>query len=128
MLREARARLADVETGDEPRPMRTLREASEASGEPWPQPGSRVSHDRAVKGAGSTPAVAVSRARLKRTAPVPKQPPPAPAPPRIAGPDPSAANLGTDELLWLEDQPDDPVAEPGDGSTGTAPWRRGLRG
>jgi hypothetical protein len=33
--------------------------------------------------------------------------------------------LGDDEVLWLEDRP---IAEPGDASTGTAPWRRGLRG
>ena len=50
------------------------------------------------------------------------------APSRIAGPEPSAADLGAEELLWLEDRPDPAVTEPGDGSTGTAPWRRGLRG
>jgi hypothetical protein len=128
MLQEARGRLVDVETGDEPRPMRTLEEALEASGELSPQPGSRVSNDRAVNGASSTPAVAVSRGRPKRKAPVPKQPPPAPAPPPIAEPDHSVADLGTEELLWLEDRPDHSAAEPGDGSRGTAPWRRGLRG
>jgi len=124
MLQEARGRLVDVETGDEPRPMRPLQEASGAS-EP-PQPGSRVSHGRAVKRSSSAPAgVAAPRGRPPLEAPIPEQPLPVS---RIAGPEPSAAVLGTEELLWLEDRPDHSVPEPGDGSTGIAPWRRGLRG
>jgi hypothetical protein len=51
-----------------------------------------------------------------------------PAPSRIAGPEPSEATLGDDQLLWLEDQPGHTVAEPGDGSKEITPWRRGLRG
>jgi len=127
MLQEARARLVDVETGVEPRPMRTLQDASVASDPP--QPGSRVSHGRAPKRPSSTPApVAASRGRPQLEAPVRGQPLPVSAPSRIAEPDPSAAALGNEELLWLEDRPDHSVAEPGGGSTGTAPWRRGLRG
>ena len=51
-----------------------------------------------------------------------------PAPSRIAEPDPSEVTLGGDQLLWLEDQPGHTVAEPGDGSKESIPWRRGLRG
>ena len=51
-----------------------------------------------------------------------------PAPSRIAGPDPGEVTLGDDQLLWLEDQPGHTVAEPGDGSKESLPWRRGLRG
>jgi len=124
MLQEARARLADVETGDEPRPMRALQEASEP-----PQPGSRVSGGHAVKRSGSTPAaVAAPRGRPRPEAPIREQPQPVSAPPAIAGPDTSAAGLGTEELLWLEDASDRSIAGPDDDSTGIAPWRRGLRG
>jgi hypothetical protein len=129
MLQEARARMVDVETGVEPRPMRTIEE------EPPGPPASRVSVGRAVKRPSAKPApVAVS-----------------PAPPqaedstqdvllpesesdsesarsRTAGPDASAAMLGNDEVLWLEDKADPTLPERGNGSTGTAPWRRGLRG
>ena len=127
MLQEARVRLVDVETGDEPRPMRTLQDASAAS-EP-PQPASRVPYRRAVKRSRPTPApVAVSRDRPRLEAPTPEQPPPVSAPSPTAGPDPDAPVLGTEELLWLEDRPGHSVAEPGNGSTGTEPWRQGLRG
>ena len=84
MLQEARARLVDVETGDEPRPMRALQEASGAS-EP-PQPGSRVSNGHAVKRPGSTPApVAAPRGRPRPEAPSREQPLPVSAPPASPG-------------------------------------------
>ena len=91
--------------------------------------GSRVSDGRAVKRSSSTPApVAAPRGRPQAEAPIREEPQPVSAPPLIAGPDPSAAGLETGELLWLEDRPDQSIAEPGDDSTGIAPWRRGLRG
>src|SRR6188472_3743815 len=103
MLQEARARLVDVETGVEPRPMRTPQEASEAS--EAPQPGSRVSRGRAVKRPSSAPSrVAASRGRPKLEAPIREQPLPVSTPSRIAE-DPSAGMLGDEQLLWLEDRP-----------------------
>jgi hypothetical protein len=107
MLREARARVVDVETGDEPRPMRALREESEEP--PQEPPGRRAGGDRAAK----------------------RPPPPTapePAPPRTARWEPTADTLFTDEVLWLGDPPADTAPEAGGGSKGTAPWRRGLRG
>ena len=121
--------MVDVETGVEPRPMRTLVEEPPAA--PPEPPSSRVSNGRAVKRRSFKPAsVAASRARPQRETPTREVPLPVPepAPSRIAGPDPSAATLGDDEILWLEDQPGHMVTEPGDSSTRIAPWRRGLRG
>jgi hypothetical protein len=43
-------------------------------------------------------------------------------------PEPTAATLFTDDVLWLGDPPADPDPEAGSGSPGIAPWRRGLRG
>jgi hypothetical protein len=127
MLQEARARMVDVETGVEPRQMRTLDEEPPAT--PPEPPASRVSDGRAVKRPSSKPArVAASRARPQPEGPTQEVPLPVPAPSRIVGPNPSAAMLGDDEVLWLEDQPGHTVTEPGDGSTGMPPWRRGLRG
>ena len=126
MLQEARARMVDVETGVEPRPMRTLDEEP-----PETPPASRASNGGAVKRPSTKPArVAASRARPKTEAPTQEVPLPVsePAPSRIAGPDPSAVMLGDDDVLWLEDQPGHTETGPGDGSTGIPPWRRGLRG
>jgi hypothetical protein len=118
MLQEARARMVDVETGDEPRPMRTLREATAEP--PMEPPGRRHNSDRAVKRPSATPA------------PVAEQPPapsaPEPDPNRTAGWEPTADTLFTDEVLWLGDPPRDTAADAGSGSKGIAPWRRGLRG
>ena len=107
MLREARARVVDVETGDEPRPMRALQE--ESTEPPQEPPARRAAGDRAAK----------------RPAPPPT---PVPAPPRTAGWEPTADTLFTDDVLWLGDPPADAAPESGDGPKGTAPWRRGLRG
>ena len=119
--------MVDVETGVEPRPMRPLYEEPPAT--PPEAPASRVSNGRAVKRRSFKPApVAASRAQPQPEGPTQEVPLHAPEPVRIAGPDPSAAMLGDDEVLWLEDQPGHMVAEPGDGSMRIAPWRRGLRG
>ena len=119
MLREARVRLVDVETGDEPRPMRTLHEAS---AEPsLDLPGHRHRGERAVKRpSAERPSAAPAAAAAQ-------EPPPSapePAPPRTAGWEPTPSTLFTDEVLWLGDPP----ADPGSGSKGVAPWQRGLRG
>jgi len=129
MLQEARARMVDVETDVEPRPMRPLYEEPPAT--PPEPPASRVSNGRAVKRPSFKPApVVASRARPQPEGPTQEVPlhVPEPEPVRIAGPDPSAAMLGDGEVLWLEDQPGHMVTQPGDSSTRIAPWRRGLRG
>jgi len=121
--------MVDVETGVEPRPMRTPDE--EAPATPPEPPGPRASNGRAVKRPSPEPGPAVAhRRRSQPEPPTQEVPPPVPepAPSRIADSEPSAAALGDDDLLWLEEQPDHTVAEPGDGSTEIAPWRRGLRG
>jgi len=120
--------MVDVETGVEPRPMRSLDE--EPPARPPEPPASRVSNGRVKRPSFKAAPVAASRARPEPEGPTQEVPPhvPEPAPSRIAGPDPSAAKLGDDEVLWLEDQPGHMVTEPGDSSTGIAPWRRGLRG
>ena len=127
MLEEARARMADVETGDQPRPLRTLEEPS-----PPPSPGSsQTRNGRAVKRPSSKPAPAAARHAQAQPGPSTQEPPrsvPEPAPDRIAAADSSAGRLSTDELLWLEDPSRGVFAGPGDGSAGIAPWRRGLRG
>jgi hypothetical protein len=114
MLQEARARMVDVETGEEPRPMRTLDE--EPPARPPDPPGSRVGNRRAAK-----------RPSSKRVSTV-QSPPSVPAPSPIAGRRWNVAALDTGKLLWLGDPSGDPFAEPADGSTEIAPWRRGLRG
>jgi hypothetical protein len=125
MLEEARARMADVETGDQPRALRTLEEPS-----PPPSPGaSPVCNGRAVKRPSSKPDAAATR--HAQPGPSTQKAPrsvPAPALSRVAGADSSAATLGSHELLWLDDPSRGMFGEPGDGSTGIAPWRRGLRG
>jgi hypothetical protein len=129
MLEEARARMVDVETGVEPRPMRPLYEEPPAT--PPEPPASRVSNGRAVKRPSFMPApVAASRAQPQPEGPTQEVPlhVPEPEPVRIAVPEPSAAMLGDDEVLWLEDRPGHMVTQPGDSSTRIAPWRRGLRG
>jgi len=126
MLQEARARVVDIETGAEPRPMRTLDEEPPAP--PPDPPAAGASNGRAVKRRKPKPApVAAPRARPQPEAPARQVPLPVsePAPARIEGSDPDEPVLGDDDVLWLEDRPE---TEPGDGSTGTAPWRRGLRG
>jgi hypothetical protein len=127
MLEEARARMADVETGDQPHALRTLEEPS-----PPPSSGSsQTRNGRAVKRPSSKPATAAARHAQAQPGPSTQEPPrsvPEPAPRRIAGTDSSAAMLSTDELLWLDDPSRGGFDGPGDGSAGITPWRRGLRG
>jgi hypothetical protein len=127
MLEEARARMADVETGDQPRALRTLEEPS-----PPPSPGaSRARNGRAVKRPTSKPDGAATRRGQAQPGPSTHEAPrsvPVTAPDRIAGAGSSAATLGDHELLWLQDPSRAAFAEPGDGSAGIAGWRRGLRG
>jgi hypothetical protein len=127
MLEEARARMADVETGDQPRPLRTLEEPSQPS-----SPGvSPARNGRAVGQPSSSPAVVGTRRCQAQPEASTQEAPrkvPEPVPDRIAGADSGAATLGSHELLWLEDPSRGVFAEPCDGSAGIAPWRRGLRG
>ncbi len=96
---------------------------------PTPEPpAAGVPNGRAAQRSRPKPApVAAPRARPQPEVPVRQVPLPVsePAPARIEGSEPTEAVLGDDDVLWLEDRP---VTEPGDGSTGAAPWRRGLRG
>jgi hypothetical protein len=101
MLREARARMVDVETGERPAGLRPL--ASPAEG--GPEPVVRRRAETAVK-------------REK-----PSRPEPAPREWRVRPAEPSDAPLPADELLSLDDGA---PAEPDD--DGSHPWRRGLRG
>ena len=120
MLQEARSRLVDLETGEVPRPMRTLDDEPPARTPERPAPG--AGNGRAVKRPSSKPAPAVPEASTRQTAgSVPSQSP-------VAESGWSAATFGTDELLSLGEPTGDPVAEPGEGSTKLPPWRRGLRG
>jgi hypothetical protein len=114
MLEEARARLVDVETGEAPRALRALDE----------EPPAEAPRRRAPR-------------RTSAEAPPRPVPPTEPEPrqrrkdggagPAIAGPVPSTEAAGTDDLLWLDDSCLDPFSEL-DVSTGSAPWKRGLRG
>ena len=116
MLQEARSRMVDVETGDEPRPMRTLHD------EPPELPRSGDGNGRAVRRPRPRPAPAVPQVSTQQPSRS------VPAQPRIAETGWSPATFGTDELLSLGEPTGDADAEPGDGSTKLPPWRRGLRG
>jgi hypothetical protein len=110
--------MVDVETGDEPRPMRTLDEKPPAG--PSERTGPGVGTGRAAKRPSSrpTPLRHVPKVSTEQA------PRPVPSSPRVAERDGSSPTFGTDELLWLGE----PSGEPGDGSTELPPWRRGLRG
>lgn len=125
MLEEVRSRLVDVETGVEPHPMRTLPEETVAT--PL-EPSSQVTKGRVVKRSGSKPVRATASPRPQPEDSTQEMPSPVPLPSRVAGADPTATMLGDDEVLWLDDQPGHTETKPADGSTGVAPWRRGLRG
>ena len=127
MLQEARSRMVDVETGDEPRPLRILDE--EPPARPPERPGSGVGNGRAVERPSSKPDPAgMPHRHMQRKVSTQQPARSAQSPSRIAETDWSQATFGTDELLWLEEPSGDPVAEPGDGSRKLPPWRRGLRG
>jgi hypothetical protein len=99
MLREARARMVDVETGERPEAMRPLVEEET----PPPQEPRR------------------RRLPVKRT-PEPQAPPEPPA--RVVPEPPRTVPIDTERLLWLEDSPSDEDSSP----AGDEPWKRGLRG
>ena len=124
MLVEARARIVDVETDVAPRAMRAL-ETHPTARAPEPR-GTPTANGRASKRPTSSDRPAgVDRGRAPRQISPAERPRPRPEPAPV---DASAATLGTDGLLWLEDLAADMSAEQGDGSTASAPWRRGLRG
>lgn len=128
MLREARARMVDVETGERPSGMRPPVADPPAEAAP-------LDRDPAVK----PPVKTRSRAAERRREP-------SGWPRRVAqetsvdnGPRPvdsggsqnsSAAAFGSGELLWLEDSPseDDPAPASDERDLKAHPWRRGLRG
>ncbi len=116
--------MVDVETGAEPRPMRTLHEEPPAT--PPEPPAPQDPEKRAVKRPSAKPArVAASRVPPRpELAPEVPLPVPEPDPLSVTGADPSTATLGDDEVLSLEDT----VAEPGEDPAEITPWRRGLRG
>jgi hypothetical protein len=111
MLTEARARMADVETGDVPRALRPRDPDEEA----------RLAHSME----GPPPM------RRPRPRPVPKRiappPPRVPAPPEVPRPPdrpPADAEVFvTDDVFWLDEPGAD---EPGDQEQPR--WRRGLHG
>jgi hypothetical protein len=114
MLREARARMVDVETGEPPGEMRPFADATVDERSPARETG--------VK----RPSAARERAPDER-------PEASPAPQVVAPeiPAPSETPIGTDELLWLGDSlGDDDTSPAGDHEDGARshPWRRGLRG
>jgi hypothetical protein len=128
MLREARARMVDVETGERPVEVRPFAV----------DPPEEVPHRRRN--------VAVKRPPEPRAHPS-EQRPEDPGRPRSTGPetpprdepkpvdpparvDPNAVPLGTDGLLWLEDSVREVDGSPArdDGDLESRPWRRGLRG
>lgn len=118
MLEEARARLVDVDTGYAPRAMRALEEER-----PIERPATRNGNGRAVKRPSTSDGSAADAAQPE-ISPA-EEPVPAPQPDPV---DAAAALLGTGGLLWLEDSSTDSSDEPGNDSTASAPWRRGLRG
>ena len=125
MLQEVRSRLVDVETGVEPHQMRTLHEGTVAT--PL-EPSSQVTEGRAEKPSRSKPVRHAASPRPQPEDSTQEMPSPVPVPSRVAGPDPTAAMLGDDEVFWLDDQPGLTETKSADGSTRVAPWRRGLRG
>jgi hypothetical protein len=116
MLREVRARVVDVDTGETPRAML----AADGAAEPASEPPRRV--------AGAPAPRAVPAAQRGR---VPVEPPPGRVEPAAGRPlPPGVADLApqfpVDELLSLDESA---AVLPGrDGRGEPAPWTRGLRG
>ena len=116
MLREARARMVDVETGERPSGMRPLSvpaDSDPARRPPPPRPKVRPADAVDEKPDADAPARAGGDAGAggERSAP-------------DAGA--SDAPFGTDGLLSLDDSSSGGPAE--DDDSGPRPWRRGLRG
>ena len=115
MLREARARMVDVETGERPGEMRPLAEDPPDDAPP-------PSRDAAARRPRRREPAGPPRTIVPETSPAEGE--------RGAGDDTNAAPFGTDGLLWLEDSPSEEDASPDrdDGEPRSRPWRRGLRG
>jgi hypothetical protein len=114
-LTEVRARIVDVETGEVPRAMRPVEE-------PAP-PESPSKPKRTPATARRERADALRRPVVEQAPPIPPASAGAPAP----AADASQPSLGSDGLLWLEDQVNEAPDADGGGAD-RAPWRRGLRG
>ena len=117
MLREARARMVDVETGERPTGMRPLEV------DPPPE-APRPHRNAAVK----RPTEPEPGAEPRDEPPGrPERPSPLDSGPKEGA---SAGPFGADGLLWLEDSPSegDAPAAGDDGEQPSQPWRRGLRG
>jgi hypothetical protein len=119
-LAEVRARIVDVETGVTPQTMRALE--PDPPTRPAEPPAARSVKGDALKRPSSKRRSPVRSGRAPRPLSPVEAPRPAPEPVPV---DAGAAVLGTDGLLWLEDQAADTAEGPGNGA---APWRRGLRG
>src|ERR671911_558918 len=86
MLQEARSRMVDVETGDEPRPLRTLDE--EPPARPPERPGRGVGNGRVLKRARSKPGPAgMPLGHMQRKVSTQQPARSAQSPSRIAGTD-----------------------------------------
>ena len=110
MLREARARMVDVETGEMPSGMRPLAEP------PPPPPEPRRPAPRQPQRIEPEPPVSeASTGRVDGGGE------------KSAAADASDASFGTEGVLSLEDSSSDGPDGNG-GGAGTRPWRRGLRG
>ena len=118
--------MVDVETGDEPRPMRTLDEEPPAGPPERPRPG--VLNGRAVKRPSSKPAPAGTPPRHMPKLSARQAPRSVPSSSRIAETDWSPATFGTDELLWLDGPSGDTGASSGDGSTTKTCEQAGVSG
>jgi hypothetical protein len=114
MLREARARMVDVETGERTARMRP-REV-----DPPPPEAPRRRRDVAVKRPAAPRAAAPARTEAAAEQPLSI----VPEPPVDA----SAAPIGTDGLLWLDDPARQADVSPAGDDGDLRPWRRGLRG
>jgi hypothetical protein len=109
MLREARARMVDVETGERPREMRPL------AVDP-PDEAPRRHRDAAVK-RPTKPRSSVSARGDEHAG-------------RPQSSETETLPFGTNGLLWLEDSPSEGDTSPDSdgGDLNSQPWRRGLRG
>jgi hypothetical protein len=107
MLREARARMVDVETGEMPSGMRPLAEPP-----PPPQEPRRPAPRQPQRIEPEPPVSEPSTGRVDE---------------KSATADASDASFGTEGVLSLEDSSSDGPDGNG-GGAGTRPWRRGLRG
>jgi len=118
-LSEARARVVDVETGEVPRVMRPKEEPA-----PPPRAASPAGEPKPKRARATASRERPTVLRRPSVDPAPPAGPVSPGGPPDGGDDPQ---LGSEGLLWLEDQAaDDPAAD--GGGRDDAPWRRGLRG